>query len=288
MALHLQYYSIMKPSFTRFIKLTGIGFALSLFLFFTEEPALPAIPEKVATIDLPTKTNDAFKAGEVLSYRLHYGIIDAGVAIIEVMPEIKDFGGHKVYHVVGNGYSKGTFNWFFKVKDRYETYIDKDALVPWYFVRRCDEGGYIINQDYIFNHYTKKVDVGDGKQYDVPVGIQDMLSSFYYARNIDFTTAKEGTIYEIPSFVDKQNWTLKIKYVGKETIDTDVGKFRCLKFRPIIQTGRIFKKEEDLNVWITDDKNHIPIRAQAKILVGSIKMDLTSYKNLANTTAKVE
>jgi len=278
----------MKKQLIRLLKITGVGFVLSLFFFFTEEPKVPAFPPKPVNVDLPEKTNDAFKEGEVLSYRLHYGIIDAGVAIIEVMPQIQDFGGHKVYHIVGNGYSKGTFNWFFKVKDRYESYIDKDALVPWYFMRRCDEGGYIINQDYLFNHYTKKVDIGGGQQYDVPNGIQDMLSSFYYARNIDFTDAKEGTIYEIPSFVDKQNWTLKIKYVGKETIDTDVGKFRCIKFRPIIQTGRIFKKEEDLNVWITDDKNHIPIRAQAKILVGSIKMDLTSYKNLANATSKVE
>ena len=269
-------------------KLVICFFILALFLFFKEEPRLLPFPEKITAVDLPVKKNAAFKVGEVLSYRLHYGFIDAGVAIIEVLPEVKDFGGHKVYHIVGNGYSKGTFNWFFKVKDRYETYIDKDALVPWYFMRRCDEGGYIIIQDYLFNHYTKKVDIGKGETFDVPEGIQDMLSSFYYARNIDFTDAKEGNIYEIPSFVDKKVWTLKIKYVGKETIDTDVGKFKCIKFRPIIQTGRIFKKEEDLNVWITDDKNHIPIRAQAKILVGSIKMDLTSYKNLANATSKVE
>jgi hypothetical protein len=234
---------------------------------------------------LPSKTNTAFKEGEILSYRLHYGIIDAGVAVIQVIPTVMPFGGHRVYHVIGDGYSKGAFDWFFKVRDRYETYIDSAALVPWYFVRRCNEGGFIINQNYLFNQYAKKVDVGDGKQYDAPQSVQDMLSSFYFARNIDFTNAKEGDVFTIPSFVDKQNWTLKIKYVGKETIHTDVGKFRCLKFRPIIQTGRIFKKEEDLNVWITDDKNHIPIRAQAKILVGSVKMDLTSYKNLANPPA---
>jgi len=259
---------------------------LSMFVFFKQEPAVAHAPPGVP--ELPAKINQAFKEGEVLSYRLHYGFIDAGVAIIQVMPQVQDFGGHQVYHIVGDGYSKGTFNWFFKVKDRYETYIDKNALVPWYFMRRCNEGGYIITQDYLFNHYTNKVDIGGGQTFDVQPGIQDMLSSFYYARNIDFTNAKEGAVYEIPSFVDKQIWILKIKYVGKETIDTDVGKFRCIKFRPIIQTGRIFKKEEDLNVWITDDKNHIPIRAQAKILVGSVKMDLTSYKNLANPTSKVE
>ena len=249
---------------------------------------LYSLPQTGDKVDLPDKPNDAFKAGEVLSYRLHYGVMDAGVAVLEVMPEIQEISGRKVYHIVGNGYSKGTFNWFFKVKDRYETYMDKDAMVPWYFVRRCNEGGYIINQDYLFNHYAKKVDVGDGQKCDVPEGIQDMLSAFYYARNLDFGSAKEGDIFTVSSFVDKQTFTLKIKFVGRETINSDVGKYRCLKFRPIIQTGRIFKNEEDLNVWITDDKNHIVVRAQAKILVGSIKMDLTSCQNLANPTSKVE
>lgn len=263
--------------------------ALGLFFFFKEDSPFSHIPQKSELISLPAKANTAFKAGEVLSYRLHYGFIDAGTATLEVKPEIQEFGGHQVYYVEGEGHSNKAFDLFFKVRDVYKTYIDKDALVPWYFIRRVDEGGFKFSQDYLFNHYTKKVGiVGDTNKYSVPEGVQDMLSSFYYARNIDFTDAKENGIYEIPSFVDKQNWTLKIRYVGKETIKTDVGKFKCLKFRPIIQTGNIFKNEEDLSVWITDDKNHIPMRAQAKILVGSVKMDITGYKNLANPTSKTE
>lgn len=266
--------------------------ALSFYFFTVDKTNLYQLPEpknlQGQIVDLPERTNEAFKTGESLTYRLHYGFMDAGVAVLTVLPEVKEIGGRKVYHIVGDGYSKGSFDWFFKVKDRYETYLDQEALVPWYFVRRCNEGGYIINQDYLFNHYTKKVDIGEGKTVDVPTGIQDMLSSFYYARNIDFTNAKEGDIFTIPSFVDKEIWSLKIKYVGKETIKTDLGKFRCIKFRPIIQTGRIFKKEEDLNVWITDDKNHVPLRAQAKIMFGSVKMDITSFSGLANPTSKVE
>ena len=260
-----------------------------LFFFFKEDNILSHIPLKSITVSLPAKTNTAFKVGEILSYRLHYGIIDAGVAILEVKPQLQDFGGHQVYCIEGEGHTNKTFDWFFKVRDVYSTYIDKDALVPWYFKRRVNEGGFVFAQDYLFNHYIKKVDiVGEKQQYDTQEGVQDMLSSFYYARNINFSEAKENQIFEVPSFVDKQNWTLKIRYVGKEIIKTDLGKFKCLKFRPIIQTGNIFKNEEDLSVWITDDKNHIPLRAQAKILVGSVKMDITSYKNLANATSKVE
>ncbi len=238
--------------------------------------------------ELPDAKNEAFKEGEILTYRLHYGIIDAGVAVLEVKPEVMDVAGRKVYHIVGNGYSKGSFDWFFRVRDRYETYMDKDAMLPWMFVRRVNEGGYIINEDYKFNHYTNKVDVGREDKVDVPQGTQDMISAFYAARNLDLSNAKEGDVFTINSIVDKELFPLKIRYVGKEKIDCDLGTFNCVKFRPIVQKGRVFKKEEDLNVWITDDKNHVPLRAQAKLMVGSVKLDIVSAKNLANPTSEVK
>jgi hypothetical protein len=115
-----------------------------------------------------------------------------------------------------------------------------------------------------------------------------MLSAFYHARNLDLSGAKPGETYTINCFMDKEVWPLKIKFIGRETIKTSLGTFKCLKFRPIVQKGRVFKHEEDLNVWITDDKNHIPIQGQANILVGSVKMDLISYSGLANPVSKVE
>ncbi len=245
------------------------------------------IGSTINTDQLPNQSNVAFKEGEVLTYRLHYGAINAGAAILEIKPEIMDVSGRKVYHIVGSGYTTGATDWFFKVRDRYETYMDKDALLPWLFVRRVEEGGYKFSQDYIFNHYTKKVDIGNGEKFDVPNGIQDMVSAFYSARNLDLSNAKEGDLFTLNCFLDKEIWPLKIKFVGKEIIKTDLGKFQCLKFRPIVQKGRIFKKEEDLNVWISDDKNHIIMRAQANVIIGSIKMDITHASNLANETSKV-
>ena len=240
------------------------------------------------TEQLPSNPNKAFKAGEVLTYRMHYGMMNAGVAVLEVKPDIIEVSGRKVYHIVGSGYTIGSTDWFFKVRDRYETYLDKDAMLPWLFVRRVDEGGYKFSQDYAFNHYTKKVDIGNNEKFDVPVGVQDMVSAFYAARNLDLSNAKPGDLFSITCFVDKEIWPLKIKFIGKETIDTDLGKYRCLKFRPIVQKGRVFKKEEDLNVWISDDDNHLPMRVKADVLIGSIKMDITGAKKLANATSKVD
>ncbi|MCC6370601.1 MAG: DUF3108 domain-containing protein [Bacteroidia bacterium] len=237
---------------------------------------------------LPVKTNTAFKPGEVLTYRMHYGMLNAGVAVLEVKPDVIEVNKRKVYHIVGNGYTTGATDVFFKVRDRYETYMDKDALIPWLFVRRVDEGGYKFSQDYVFNHYTKKVDIGKDQKVDVPFGIQDMVSAFYSARNLDLSNAKEGDVFSLNCFLDKEVWPLKIRFMGREVITTDLGKFKALKFRPIVQKGRVFKKEEDLNVWISDDDNHVPLRAKADVLVGSIKMDITGAINLANAPAKVK
>ena len=66
-----------------------------------------------------------------------------------------------------------------------------------------------------------------------------------------------------------------------------MGKFKALKFCPVIQTGRVFKKEEDLTVWISDDKNKIPLCAKAKILFGSVKFEVVDYQGLLNPISKI-
>jgi len=230
--------------------------------------------------------NRAFTNGEVLKYRVHYGWLDAGVAILEVKKESERISNRDVYHVVGTGKTTGAFNWFYKVRDRYETYIDEEALVPLKFVRRVNEGGFIINQDQEFDHINNKVN-SDGKILDVPAGIQDMLSAFYYARNFDYCNIVVGDEFTVNTFVDDEIFPLKIRYVGLETIKNRLGKFRCLAFHPVIQEGRVFDAEEDLTVWISNDDNHIPIAVEAKLFVGSARMDLQSYSGLANPLARL-
>ena len=254
---------------------------------FQSEKELPLIEKDSNVKELPVRKNEAFKRGENLEFRMHYGIIDAGVATLSVTDEATQIGGRRTFHVVGIGKSKGAFDWFFKVRDRYETYIDEQAIVPWLFVRRVSEGSYTCKQDYIFNHFNQKVNVGEGKMYDIAPNMQDMVSAFYNARTMDLSGAKPGDLYSINAFVDNEVFPVKIKFISREIITTDLGTFKCLKFRPIIQQGRIFKHEEDLNIWISDDKNHIPIKGQADVLVGSIKMELTSYSGLANPVAKI-
>lgn len=226
-----------------------------------------------------TVVNTAFKRGEELKYRIHYGAMNAGVATLTVDNTNKLINGRSTYHVVGTGNTIGAFEWFYKVRDRYESYVDEEAMMPWIFIRRVDEGGFKINQNQTYDHTVGRVN-SNGKMVTVPKYIQDMISSFYYARTLDFSTAKVGDIFSVPTFIDDSVWTMKLKYKGKETIKTDLGRIRCLKFCPVVQVGRVFKKEEDLSLWISDDVNHVPMRAEGSILVGSIKMDIIKTTNL--------
>jgi len=238
----------------------------------------------------PSRTliNKAFQRGEVLKYRLHYGVFDAGTATLNIQNENKIINGHSSYHVIGIGETRGTANLFYKVYDRYETFIDEQSISPLMFVRRVDEGGYKIKQDIVFDQEYHVIN-SNGKQFhNQPDYIQDMLSAFYYARTFPFDNETPGKVDSFTCFVDDKVWTLKIKFVRYDTLKSSVGKVRCMVFEPIVQTGRIFKKSEDLQVWISDDNNHIPLRAQANILVGSIRMDLVSYSGLVSDFDKLK
>ena len=240
-------------------------------------------------ISYPTTTNKAFQAGEKLRYRISYGFLDAGEAILEVKNTTKKGNDRDLLHVKGTGVTLGGFNSFFKVVDTYEGYIDKKGLFPWLFVRRVNEGGYKISQDYTFNQDKAKVNNGVGKEFNTPIGIQDMISSFYYARTLNFKNIKKNDTFEFKTFMDDETFLLKIKYVGEELIHIRKGKFNCLKFVPVIQTGRLFKDESDVNFWITNDENRIPIMVKAKIPVGIIKMHLVEWEGLKNNlTSKIE
>lgn len=230
-------------------------------------------------------SQNAFGVGERLEYLIHYGFIDAGNAVLEVKNGAP-INGRETYKIVGTGKSLGSFDWFFKVRDHYETHLDVAGVFPHRFIRECDEGGYKIHQDYTFYQDRRGYKDRLGKTYLAPDFIQDMISAFYYARTIDFSNAKYGDIFTIQTLVDDEYYPLKIKFTGREEISLKSGKYRCLKFAPVVQKGRVFKKEEDLSVWITDDKNLIPVLAQAKILVGSIKMELIQYSGLRNPIAK--
>jgi len=226
-----------------------------------------------------------FKSGEWLRYKMSYsGFLRAGTAILEV--EEKDFNGKKVFHSTGSGWTSGAVKWFFEVDDKYESYFDKDTVKPYVFKRKINEGGYKKHRITSFNHTFKKAYIQDfTQQKDTTVAfynVQDMLSSFYYLRNRDVKNMKKGEEIAIDMFMDSQVYPFKLRFLGRETLKTKFGTIKTMIFRPLVQSGRVFKAQESVTLWITDDANKIPVKLKADLSVGSLRAELEAYKGLAN------
>ncbi|WP_299435324.1 DUF3108 domain-containing protein [uncultured Aquimarina sp.] len=238
----------------------------------------------IATSSIAQENHSSFDTGEWFKFRIHYGWFTASYATLEIKEET--LNNMPVYHIVGTGKSSGLLSAFFKVEDYYETYIDKNEVKPYRFIRKINEGGHTKDIEINFDHENKKALVFNKKYnkketFTTNDNIQDMMSSFYYLRNnIDVSSLKKGDEQFVNMFFDNENYLFKLKFLGRETIKTKVGKIRCLKFRPYVQAERVFKEEESLTVWVSDDDNRMPVKIKADIVVGSIQADLDAFKGL--------
>ena len=235
-------------------------------------------------LPLSSFSQKAFQDGEWFKFRIHYGPFNASYATIDVREA--SLNNKKVYHIVGRGKSTGLLHLFFKVDDNYETYIDKRTGLPYRFIRKIDEGGHTKDLQIEFDQEKNKALVIDKKHnenttYTTEDNVHDMLSAFYYVRNdIDPQNLKFGDEIHLNMFFDKENHDFKLKYLGKEVLTTKFGKIATLKFRPYVMAGRVFKEQESLTFWISDDKNKIPIKIEADLAVGSLDADLDEFKGL--------
>ncbi|TLP75391.1 DUF3108 domain-containing protein [Maribacter sp. ACAM166] len=227
----------------------------------------------------------AFNPGEWLKFRMHYGFLNASYATLQV--KSATINDKSVYHVVGHGETTGIASWFFKVEDTYESYFDKEDGRPYRFVRKINEGGYTKDVEINFNYKEAKAELNDKKNkkklnFTLQGNIQDLISAFYFLRN-NYKTEdlEEGKAITLKMLYDDDGvFNFKLKYLGKEIINTKYGKVECLKFRPLVQSGRIFKEQESLSLWVSNDDNRIPIRIKADLAVGAIKADLDGYNGL--------
>lgn len=224
-----------------------------------------------------------FKEGEWFKYRIHYGLLNAGFA--ELKLEESNLNPEE-FHAIGTGKTTGMVSLFFKVRDRYESYFSKTSSKPSYAVRRVDEGGYIISRDIAFDTISNTAITEDLKKKRIDTvsaqNVYDLISGFYKMRTTSFENQENGDQTQLKLFFDNEAFIFQLKLINREEIRTKFGKIKALKLRPIVQSGRVFKEEESLTIWVTDDKNKIPVRIKADLAVGSLRADLIEYKGLSH------
>lgn len=225
--------------------------------------------------------NNAFKAGEEVTFTVYYAVagiyVNAGTAVFS--STLETLNNRPVYHIIGDGKTNSSYDWVYKVRDKYETYVDTATLQPLKFIRNVNEGGFKKYENISFNRNANTAITTDGV-FKVPDCVQDVLSAVYYSRSIDFNKFRVDDKITFPMFLDNQVYNMYIRYLGKEEVKTKYGKFRAIKFKPLLLEGTIFKGGETMTVWVSDDANHIPLRIESPIVVGKVKIDMMGYKNL--------
>jgi hypothetical protein len=225
--------------------------------------------------------NTSFQEGEQLNYSVYYSLfgiyVNAGHATIST--SLKRLNKRTVYHLVGDGKTSSSYDWITKVNNRYESYVDTVSLQPMRFIRDVHEGNHKKYEVVSFNRAANTAVTPDGV-YKVPNCVQDIVSAFFYMRNINFNKYKPDDKIHFSMFLDNEVYNMYIRYIGKEDVKTRYGKFRAIKFRPLLIKGTVFEGGEKMTIWVTDDNNRIPIRVETPLVVGSIKLDMMGYKNL--------
>jgi len=225
--------------------------------------------------------NRSTQGGEQITFHVYYAVagvfVNAGTAIFT--NTIEKLNGRTVYHIEGDGKTNSSYEWIYKVRDKYESFIDTATMQPVKFIRNVNEGGYKKYENITFNH-TANTAITTKGTFKVPDCVQDVLSAIYYARNIDFSKYKVNDRIPFTMFLDNEVYNMYIRYLGKEEVKTKYGTFRAIKFKPLLVKGTIFEGGEKMTVWVSDDANKIPVRVESPIVVGSIKVDMMTYKNL--------
>ena len=252
-----------------------LPFIAALCISFT-----PVAPAQTSP-DFCGITNTAFKAGERVVMKIFYNTLGAyiGAGEASFTTTLERFNGKPVYHCVGDGKSYSFFDNFFKVRDRYESFIDTASLLPYKFIRNVDEGGHKIYNNVSFNQTAHTAESTNGV-FKISECMQDVVSAVYYARNINFDKYKVNDKIPFDMFLDDEIYHLYIRYLGKEKIKTRYGKFTAIKFKPLLIKGTIFEGGEKMNAWVSDDPNHLLLRVESPISVGKIVIDMMGYTNL--------
>lgn len=250
-----------------------LAFALVLLVSFSPKSSAP-------DSDFCGIRNTAFTANELVTMKVYYTLgayIAAGEATFSTT--LERYNGKVVYHFVGEGKSYSFFDNFFKVRDRYESYVDTATLLPMKFIRNIDEGGHKIYNNVSFNQNTNTA-VSTNGVFKITDCMQDVVSSMYYARNINFDKYKVGDKIPFDMFLDDEVYHLYIRFMGRERIKTKYGKFNAIKFKPLLVKGTMFEGGEKMTAWVSDDPNRLLLRVESPISVGSVKVDMMNYKNL--------
>lgn len=231
---------------------------------------------------------NSLHAGEKMEYRVHYGMVNAADAVMEIDNKIHWMNKRPCFKVNIHGKTTGFFDMLMNVDDTWGSYIDTSAIVPQRFYRYIEEGRYKKKEIIDFHHrrdfaVVHRLDKHSGKlkgkeRFPVPNNVQDLVSGYYYLRTFNFDTIDEGEVFNIVGFFDDTTYHMDVRYLGMEKIKTKIGEFDAYVISPIMPENKLFSGKNPVRAWLSADKKKIPLRITAELLIGSLDIDIKSYR----------
>lgn len=279
------------------MRITYIIATLALFLLgprLVEEQSIDYSP--IETDDCYTE-NTTFQQGERVVYKVYYNWNFVWLSAGEVVFDVTE--SEHEYRIAAVGRTYASYEWFFKVRDYYYTYLDKETLLPKTFIRDITEGGYSLYDKIEFDQENrsgtsfrgKTKDVAKLHNFELDQCMHDMLSIVYKMRNIDYDEMDANSSIPVKVFLDLETYPLEIKTEGKESKKWVKGQgyFKTIKISPELIAGNVFDENQRMNIWVSDDDNKIPLIIESPVSVGSLKVVLKEYSGLKHPfSSKIE
>ncbi len=296
MLLALPAMLFMNALPSDFLAESGLG-SLAPLKTYPAPAAAPDFHPPMSLPDICETKNQVFMPGEKIVYKLYYNWNFVWLAAGEVtflVHELDDF-----YHIMVRGRTYESYEWFYKVRDNYESYLDKETLLPRIHIKDVNEGGYTRYDRTSFDQAAGKAISSRGRTRDdledqeiaLDECMHDLISIVYYARNLDYKDMQKGQEIPIKILMDRDIHPLSLKYLGAEPNlkVRNGGRYNTQKFSPQLIAGEVFKEGDEMKIYVSDDQNRLPVLIESPVSVGSVKAVLKSYEGLRfPMTAKVD
>lgn len=236
--------------------------------------------------------NNSFSTSEVLTYRVHYGLINAAEAVMTVSDKYYSINNRACYKIDIYGKTTGLFDLMVRVRDQWGAYVDTASIIPHKAYRYIEEGKYRKNEVIQFDHHRdvatvlnmdrENKDLKNKTIHKVPENILDLVGGYYFLRTLDYSQYKSGDIMSFPGFFDAKVYDLQIRFLGREEVKTKLGTFRSVVVAPMLPDNDFFAKGNPVRVWISDDQNKVPLKIKAELTIGALEIDIKEMENLRN------
>lgn len=274
-----------------------LGLTLSSFHLSTETESIHSSSPSVAISKDSTGLdmsycqveNTAFQIGEELTYKLYYRLKFIWLPAAEVVFKVEETPDGQL-HLSATGHTYKTYNMFIKVRDRFESYVDKQTMLPDVSIKNINEGKYVLYDKVEFSQKENKAvefrgnceETAISSTHDIDGCIHDVLSVIYYSRNIDFEGIAPGVEFPVQVFVDQKAYPLSMIYNGKVPNRRIKGKgrFDTIHLSPGTIAGEVFNEGTKMDIWVSDDKNRVPLLIKVPVSIGSIRAVLKEHKGL--------